>query len=104
MESREIFFQDGNSFLMRFVNQGNSFLVHLAGRSFRARASAFAAKVFISFGLKCNHTEPVRHAETGDHGACKLCGLLNIVRGAGSTGTENQFLRRAAAGPEWQSY
>ena len=57
-----------------------------------------AAEVLVVHGFERYHVEILAHAVAGQHGAGKLRGLLDIVRGAGGDGAEHDLLRGAAAG------
>ena len=63
----------------------------------RAGKGCIAAEILICHRLHGDHVEFVGHAVACDHGAGKLCGLLNVVGGAGRYAAENDLLRCAAA-------
>ncbi len=59
---------------------------------------AIPAEILILDLLHGDHADILRHAVAGDHGAGIFRGLLDIIRGSGRAGVEDELLRASSAG------
>ena len=80
-------------FLHKFSYLTVNFLLCIS----RACKRSVTAKVLICYSLKGNHIKFITHTIACNHGTCKLCCLLNIIRSASSNLIENYFLSGTAA-------
>ena len=73
-------------------------LVNLALGLGRAGQRGVAAQILVVHRLQGHHVELFAHAVTGEHGAGKLGGLLDVVGRAGGDGAKHHFLGSTSAG------
>jgi hypothetical protein len=90
--------QDGNGFLVGFLDEFRYFLVNPGRRGFTAGQGRIPAQISILDGFHAHHVKFFRHAQAGDHGTGQARRLLNVIGSAAGHQVEDHLFGRTAAG------